>query len=700
MELAYASLHQLCAPMLESAGRLPTPQREALEVVFGLNGGAPPDMFLVGLAVLSLLSEAAEDRPLLCIIDDAQWLDQASARTLGFVARRLLAEPVGLVFATRERTDGLDGLPDLELCGLRNGDARAILANAVNSPLDEGIRDRLVAETRGNPLALLELPRGLTTTQLAGGLGLLDAGALPGPIEKSFEGRLTTLTADVRRLLLIAAAEPVGDPILVWRAADRLGVDLSVASADTDGLLTIGGRVTFRHPLVRSVVYRAATPEERQAVHLALAEVTDPEADPDRRAWHRAGATAGPDETVAEELEQSAGRAQARGGFAAAAAFLQRAVALSGNAARRSDRALAAAEASLNAGAIDSANGLLSLAAAGALSDLQQARLERLRAEAAYAESRGSDAPPLLLQAAKNLETLDVKLARETYLDAWSAALFAGHLADSADLREVSLAARNAPRPPGQPRAADMLLDGFALLFTGGRSAATPVLEQAAGAFAGDDVAVEDVLRWGWLATAAAVAVWDYDTSLAVARRGVELARDSGALTILAVAVNVLAQAVALSGASEHAGYLISEAEAVTEATGTPVAPYGALVLAALKGCETDAFELIDTTIIGARARGQGTAVQYARWSKAAILNGLGRYDEAVAPAKAASEDTPELFVSAWALTELTEAAARSGDTQAAHAAMLSLTDRALTSKSDWALRGRGTGTRPRQRGR
>ena len=327
MELAFAALQQLCAPMLDRLDRLPAPQQNALGVAFGLGVGDAPDRFLVGLAVLSLLSEAAEEQPLVCVVDDAQWLDRASAQALVFVARRLLAESVALVLVTREAGDELEGLPKLVVEGLRDGDARALLGSAVRVPLDERVRERLVAETRGNPLALLELPRGLTPAELAGGFGLPDALPLSGRIEDSFRRRLAGLPADTQRLLLVAAAEPVGDPVLVWRAAGRLGIGVQ-AAADTDGLLAIGASVTFRHPLVRSAVYRAASPEDRQVVHRALADATDPEVDPDRRAWHLAQATPGFDEDIASELERSAGRAQARGGLAATAAFLERASAL------------------------------------------------------------------------------------------------------------------------------------------------------------------------------------------------------------------------------------------------------------------------------------------------------------------------------------------------------------------------------------
>jgi DNA-binding CsgD family transcriptional regulator len=686
MELAYASLHQLCAPMLGGLPRLPGPQRQALEIVFGVSAGAPPDRFLVGLAVLSLVSEAAEERPLLCLIDDAQWLDQASALTLAFVSRRLLAERVGIVFAARESAEELEHVPRLDLEGLRDDDAGALLDSAVRFMLDEQVRERIIVETQGNPLALLELPRGLNATDLAGGFGVLGVHALSGRIEQSYVRRLSALSDDVRLFLLVAAAEPIGDPLLLLRATSLLGVEVSVADTATDGLLAIAERVTFRHPLVRSAVYRSAQTPERRAAHQALGEATDREVDPDRRAWHLAAAAAGPDEDIARELELSAGRAQARGGMAAAAAFLQRALALTGDPERRVDRALAAAHACLGAGIFDLAPGLLAAAEVGPLDEMQRARLDLLRAEAAYSERRSSAAPALLLRAAKTLEPLDPQLARETYLDAWSSALFAGQLAGETSLHEVSREAQASQRPAKRPRPTDLLLEGFSLAFTEGRAAAAPVLGPAATGFAGNDVAIDDVLRWGWLATAAAVMVWDYDTCLAVATRGVELAREAGALAVLAVSVNVMTQAVVLGGDFGRAGLLVAEADSVTEATGTDVAPYGALVLAGFQGRETRASALIDATIEQYTAGGQGTAVQYARWSRSVLLNGLGRYREALAAAKEASDDTPELFVSVWAAVEMLEAATRCDEPELASDAMERIGAATEVATTDWAL--------------
>jgi DNA-binding CsgD family transcriptional regulator len=685
MELAYAAVHQLCTPILDRLVGLPGPQRDALEIVFGLSSGPAPDRFLVGLAALSLLSEVAAERPLLCVIDDSQWLDQASAGTLAFVARRLHAEPVGLVFGAREASAELRGFPEVELHGLRNGDARALLGSAVRFVLDEGVRDRIVAETRGNPLALLELPRGLTSTQLAGGFGLIDAQALPARIEESFRQRLAGLPPESERLLLVAAAEPVGDPLLVWSAAERLGIGLSAAApAETEGLLAIGQRVTFRHPLVRSAVYRSASSEDRRTVHRALAEVTDPEFDPDRRAWHLAAAASGPDEGVASQLERSADRARARGGLAAAAAFLQRAVALTRDTARHGDRALAAAQASLQAGAFDAALGLLAAAESGPLDELQRASADLLRGQISSASGAGSEAPGQLLKAAKRLEPLDPGLARETYLDAWGAAMFAGRLTTTSDLGDVSRAARSAAPPPQPRQASDLLLEGLALLSTEGRPAAAPALRRALSAFRGEEVSVEKGLQWAVLASSAAVTLWDFESWDGVLARQVELAREAGALTMLSIALNGQGIVVSWCGDFAAAGSVIAEAQVVTEATGTRIAPYGGMLLAAFRGREAEALSLIETTIDDATEGGEGLAVQYARWAAAVLHNGLGRYDEALAAARIASDDTPELFLSAWALPELIEAAMRSGNATLAGDALQRLMEATSASEGDW----------------
>jgi DNA-binding CsgD family transcriptional regulator/tetratricopeptide (TPR) repeat protein len=686
MELAFASLHQFCLPMLDRLERLPVPQREALKVVFGLTQGTAPDRFLVGLAVLSLLSETAGERPLLCVVDDAQWLDHESAQTLAFVARRLFAERVGLVFGTRVVGEALRGLPELEMRGLGVEDARALLTSAVRFPLDEQVRDRIVAETGGNPLALLELPRGLTPAQLAGGFGLLDAQALSGRIEESFARRLATLPEQAQRLLLLAAAEPTGDPLLVWRAAERIGIS-AAATVDTatDGLLTFGEQVTFRHPLVRSAVYRSAAAKERRAVHVALADVTDRQLDPDRRAWHLAAAASGPGEEIASELENSAGRAQARGGLAAAAAFLQRSVALTGDPGRRVDRALAAARANLYAGTFDTALTMLSIAEAGSPDELQRARTDLLRAQIAFSSNIGSDAPPLLVSAARRLERLDPELARETYLDAWGAAMFAGRLAASGGLLEVSRAARAAPAPARTPHPSDLLLDALALLITEGRTVAAPALRRASEAFAATDDAAENQFRWTWLPPVPSYVLWDDEGWYAINARQLQLARDAGALA--RVPMGLITQAVidAWSGDFTSATAATAEAEVITEATGIGIAPYGAMLLAALQGREADGLRLLESASAAAAAVGQGFGVQWAEFGKAILFNGLGRYERALVAAQRASDDTPRLFISSWALAELVEAATRSGAPGVAVDAMERLAEDAAAAGTDWA---------------
>ncbi|MBV8504912.1 MAG: AAA family ATPase [Alphaproteobacteria bacterium] len=682
MELAFAGLHHLCAPLLDHLLRLPAPQRHALETVFGLSDGDAPDRLLVGLAVLGLLSDAGGERPLLCVVDDARWLDRASARTLAFAARRLRADPVGIVFAARQPGEELQHLPELEVRGLRNGDARRLLSSAVSLKLDSRVRDQMIVETDGNPLALLELPRGLTATQLAGGFGLLGAHTLSGRIEESFVRRMASLSDDAKRLLLLAAAEPLGDPLLLLRAAEQLGISLSAVYAETDGLLALEARVTFRHPLVRSAVYGAAAPEERRAAHLALAQATDPVADPDRRAWHLAAAAAGPDEQVARELERSAGRAQARGGLAATAAFLDRAVALTGDPARRAERGLAAAEANLRAGAFDAALGQLATAEAAGLDDFQRARVDLLRGHVAFASSLGGDAPPLLLRAARSLEPLDMELARETYLIAWGAAIFAGPSGGGA-LDEICRTVRVLP-PPSAPRPLDVLLDGLALLRTEGRAAATARLQEAVTAIA--TIPVADVLRWGWAATGASDAVWDHEGTRAIAERHVQLVRDAGALAELPIHLAALGLAKAWSGDLVGANSLVAESDRVASATGSPIAPYILLRLRALQGSEADAAAAIANATERAAGGGQGLAMAWAHWAACVLYNGLGRYEEAASAARDATESTSEPWVSTWALPELIEAAVNLGDQELARGALDRLVDTTRPSGTAFAL--------------
>ena len=686
MELAFAGLHQLCAPMLNRLGRLPAPQREALRIALGLSAGPPPDRFLVGLAVLSLLAEAAGSEPLICLIDDEQWLDHASAQALGFASRRLAADPVGLVFAARVPGTELDGLPELAVSGLRDEDARALLESALAGPLDARVRDLILAETRGNPLALLELPRGLSPAELAGAV------PLTGRIEDSFGRRLDALPDQSRRLVLLAAADPSGDPSLVWRAAGGLGIPADAATPVVEaGLVEFGPRVLFRHPLMRSVAYRSASIPGRQEAHAALAAHTDPEADPDRQAWHRAQAAAGPDEEVAAELEYSAGRAQARGGLAAAAAFLERSVTLTVDPARRVERTLAAAQASLQAGAFRQARDLLTIAEAGPLDEFASARADLLHGQVTFAAGLGRDAPPLLLKAAKRLEPYSLDLARETYLSARIAAMFAGYLAGAGDLAEVSRAVLVLPPPANPPRLADRLLDGLARLVADGGTAAAPALRQAASAFASGDRSAEDGLRWGWLAQAAAIALWDEDCWRAIAVRQTQLARDVGSLDQLAIDLAAEAATVIRSGDFRGATSLIAEANVVAEATGVRYPPFAALYLMCLSGNEAEAVPLIEATIAAGTAGGQGHAVSFAHCLAAVLYNGLGRYADALEAAELASKDP--LYVAMWAQPELIEAAVRSGNTTTAAYAMERL---AATTAAGGTSYGLGVAARSR----
>jgi DNA-binding CsgD family transcriptional regulator/tetratricopeptide (TPR) repeat protein len=689
MELAFAGLHQLCAPMLDHLDHLPRPQRDALSTAFGLSEGGAPDRFLVGLAALSLLADVAEERPLVCLVDDAQWLDQASAQTLTFVARRLLAEPIALVFAAR--TGGQDqrfeGLPELLVRGLGDADARALLEAALRSPLDEAVRDRIVAESHGNPLALLELPGSLTPAQLAGGYGLPGMNSLASLIEQGFLRRLEPLPAQARQLLIMAAAEPTGDVTLLLRAAERIGIGPDAAAAvETAGLIDIGTRIRFRHPLVRSAIYGLASVQDRRDMHRALAEVTDPELDPDRRAWHRAHAAAGPDEATAAELEQSAGRAQARGGLAAAAAFLERAAALTPEPPRRAARALAAAQAAHQSGAPDMTLRLLAVATAGPLDNLQSARADRLRAQVTFTSGQCSDAVPLLLDAARKLEPLDALLARDTYLEAFSAAMFLGRLSGDVGVREVAKGARGIPPSP-QPRKGDALLDGRAVLFTDGYQAALPMSRRALQAFRREGTSGEDGLRWLWLASITAADLWDDESWRTLSARHVRIARQAGALSELALALNSRVFAHLFAGELATAASLVEELKAVRGVTGSDFAPYGALALAALSGREGEVGDLIMAHMSEVARRGDGIWVNVSQWATAVLCNGLGQYEHALAAARQGGEDPPTEFgFFAWSLVELVEAAVRSGQPGLASNALERLAGMTRASGTDWAL--------------
>ncbi|MCW2933488.1 MAG: LuxR family transcriptional regulator fused with ATPase domain [Actinomycetia bacterium] len=689
MELAFAGLHQLCAPMLDLLDRLPGPQRDALRTAFGLAAGPAPDRFLIGLAVLSLLSEVGGEQPLICLVDDQQWLDRASAQVLAFVARRLAAEPVGLVFAVRVPNAELAGLPELMVEGLGAGDARALLDSALTGPLDARVRDQIVAETRGNPLALLELPRGLTPAELAGGFALPSAAPLPGRIEESFRRRVVALPAQTRLLLQLAAADPTGDPGLVWRAAGRLGIGADAATpAASAGLVEFDSWVRFRHPIVRSVAYLSASVQDRQATHRALAEVTDPRADPDRRAWHRAQAAAGPDEQVAGELERSADRAQARGGVAAAAAFLERAAMLTTDPARRAQRLLAAATAKRDAGALDAALGLLVAVEAGPPDPLRTAEVEQLRGQIALVQGRSGDASRLLLSAAWRLEPLDSGLARETHLEALGAAIWAGDLDHPGAVREAAEAARAAPAGTGPPRAVDVLLDGFAMRLTEGYAAAAPALARALELALAQSAADDETGLWltaGRAGTIVALELWDAESSYVLAARLAQFARDTGAVVRLQFSLNTLAWTHLICGELATAALMIEEDQLIAEATGNPSLGNARMTLAAWRGQEAKSSELIEASLHEATMRGLGRTADFAAYATAVLCNGLGRHDAARDAARRAFQ-RDQLGYGPFIVPELAEAASRTGDTALAKAALDWLSERTQVTPAEWVL--------------
>jgi DNA-binding CsgD family transcriptional regulator len=687
MELAFAGVHQLCAPMLDHLDQLPVPQRDALRTAFGLSAGPAPERFLVGLAVLSLLAEVAGEQPLVCVVDDQQWLDRASAQALAFVGRRLEAESVGLVFATRKPGEELAGLPTLLVEGLPEGEARTLLDSVLTGPLDARVRDRIVAETRGNPLALLELPRALTPAKLAGGFGLPGPVPLFGIIEESFRQRVDALPDQTRRLLQLAAADPAGDPGLVWRAAELLGIPAAASAAGAE-LVEFGAWVRFRHPLVRSAAYQSASPQDRQDVHRALAEVTDPQTDPDRRAWHRAQAAPGPDEQVAAELERSADRAQARGGLAAAAAFLERAAVLTPDPGRRAQRLLAAARAKRDAGAPDAALGLLVAVEAGPPDALRTADVEHLRGQIAFDQRRISEAARLLLSAARHLEPLNADSARETYLEALGAAIWTADLGRAGGLREAAEAARAAPSGPTPPRVVDVLLDAFALRLTEGYAAAAPALTRALELFLALDAGTDEAGRWLWLTGGRAGAItalelWDADSWQLLVARQVQFARETGALVHLQLALNLLAWTHLVVGELATAAQLFEEDRLIAEATGNPPVAYNEMMLAAWRGQEAPASQLIEATLQEATASGLG--VTAATYASSVLGNGLGRHDAARDAAWRAFQRDPVGYAP-FLVPELAEAAYRTGDLALVRAALDWLSERTAVTPTDWAL--------------
>ncbi|WP_127502635.1 BREX system ATP-binding domain-containing protein [Actinoplanes solisilvae] len=643
-EMPYGGLHQLLAPLLGHLERLPAPQCEALSTVFGLNTGPMPDRLMVGLATLTLLAEASTDRPLICLVDNVQWLDSTTAYVLSFVARRLSADAVGLLCATRENgEDVLSGLPTLFVRGLSDADARALLLRTVHGSLDAAVLDQIVAESHGNPLALLELPR--TLADLAGGFGLPGTRSVAGRIEESYGRRIGRLPPGTRLLMLTAAADPLGDPVLLDRAARTLGADpAELAPAVDEGLVEVHRRVVFAHPLVRAAAYRYTDLDDRYRVHRALAEATDPVTAPDRRAWHRARAAAEPDEGVAAELESSVGRAQSRAGLAAAAAFLSRSAELTPDPAARARRGLDAAFAGQRAGAFDLARRLLVLVLAGPLDPTQQARADLLRAHLA------EDPVPRLLAVARRLEPLDARLAREAYLDAVVAAQSPAGRRHGPGLASVARAARSAAfRSSGG--STELILDAFGALADSSDTAA-PLAREAFAALRSVPPAARELGQGAMLA----LAWWDDQEAYGLSDRYLRAARSTGALSELPPAVGIRAAVLLLSGEPVAAAALVEEV----------AAPDVALLLAAWNGQKGD-------DQVGAPA-------DYAR---ALLGNGTGRHGDALEAARRAADDP---VVRGHALSELVEAAVRSDQASLAAPAVAELAQRARAAGTDWAL--------------
>ncbi|MEU9883736.1 ATP-binding protein [Streptomyces phaeochromogenes] len=663
-ELPFAALHQLCLPMLPHLTELPVQHREALRNAFGLATGAP-DVFRIGVATLELLSCAARERPLLCLIDDAQWLDTASSKVLTFLARRVTCEPVAMMFAARpNRAAGeLDELPGLFVGGLSDTDARTLLAAKSHVTLDDQVRQRIMAEARGNPLALLELPR-------AGGFAPPDTSSVPTRIERSFRARLDELPDAVRLLLTVASADPTGDPGLLWPAARQLDLDLTASSeaATATGLVEFSTRVRFCHPLARSAVYRAAEAEQRRTAHRVLAEVTDPVTDPDRRAWHRAQAGTGPDEDVAAELERSAFRARSRGGAVAAAAFLERAAELSLDAGRRTERTLTAVRAQLDAGMNDSAAQLLTTVENAALGELQHARVDLLRGQIAFVRNTDRNGPMFMLRAAQRLAEPDPEWSRECFLDALEMSLVVGRATGVMDM--VLAAARSSAPTPRSPD----VLDALIRLDADGHRAAVPLIRHVLD---GDDAPMWT--RRPALAVMLAGELWDPHALEAIVRWLMKTGRESGSPLMLRLGLAQMASYAVLTGDLGQAISAIAEEEAIADATGGPPVTYHRLQLVAMRGRRQEALELFDTVTAAATVRGSGQLIANTQVTAAVLYNGLGDYPAALAAARQAAAHG-DLFLAGFSLPELVEAAVRCGERDEAVTALESLTERTEAS--------------------
>jgi AAA ATPase domain len=675
-ELAFAALQQLCSSSLDLLEELPRPQRDVLSVAFGLQegaGGAGAERFLVGLATLSLFSRMAEKQPLICVIDDAQWLDRESAQALAFVARRLMSEPIVMFFATCQYHDELAGLPELLVTGLKDEDAAELLSSVVPGPVSPTVRSRIIAETRGNPLALLELPRGQTPTELAVGFGGRTEGSLPRRIEETFGRRISRLSLETQRLLLVAAADHLGDTEKVWRAANILGIPAEAAGpANEAELLDIAAEVRFRHPLVRSAVYRLAPYRERQRVHHALADATDPVVDPDRHAWHVAAATTWPDEVVAGELERSAGRAHQRGGCAAAAALLERSGELTPDRRAQAIRRLLASGAYLQAGVIDRAEELLEMTRGHLVDPAARAQAMRIEGALRFIQGRGGDTPTLLFRAALAMRNRDPRLAREAMMQTLEATMWAGHLTNGTTLAQVAEAARTWSEPEWEATTAALLLRGYAERLTVGYPAPVKWWGRAVKAGANDVSGSTrlQLLAMLWNATGDML---DFENHIAAARERVRQAREDGALADLPIALACLAWCELLAGRTEAAEALNAEGIGIANATGAPDFPgaHGIIRLGILgwRGQDPEARQLAGEVVGEAVSHGQGMTLKIVDFVLTILELARGHYKEARRHALAVYEDDP-LYVCSMSLADLIEAAWRSDDPDSAKLAL------------------------------
>jgi DNA-binding CsgD family transcriptional regulator len=678
MELGFSGLHQLLVPFLERLGQLPVPQFDALGAAFGLVEGPPSDLFLVGLAALTLLADAAVRRPVLCVVDDAQWLDQASAVALGFVARRLFVDRIGMLFAVREPSERpvtFEGLCDVTLAGLPDVQAWELLAS-VAAGLDQPVGDRIISETRGNPLALVELGGELTDEQLAGISPLPEPLPLGRRLEERFLSRVRRLPEEAQTLLLVAAADPSGDPALLWRAAARLGLGRDAAeAAEVDRLLELTPSVAFHHPLIRSAVYHGASSLARRQAHEALAAASDPDGDADRRAWHLAAATTTANEEIALQLEGSAIRAQARGGYAAAAKFLERAADLTPDADRRAGRLLAVVQAELTAGSAISAQARLREVGLRKGDAAQHAEALRLQGAIHVAVGRAADGFEVLLAAARAREDIEPIASRDVYLEAIEAAVYAGR---SARLRIAE--AMTTCQRPAPSTAAGFLIEGYLKRFSGDYNAAATLFRRATADLLEDETGV----RWMFLGCLAAADLWDIDLWRALCARSVRVARETGALRSLPYALALLAGAEFRSGRLRVCVALGEEATEISAAT-TGILPEGDQDAALLvwTGPETAARAAIDAQIRQLLSRGCGTG--FADHCRAVLELGLGNYDAALAAALTACDDTSPM-THHDALPDIVEAAVRTGDAGAAACALTVLSEHAQASGTPLAL--------------